>query len=52
MDEQRNFKTLIRTEVKYGRNNKRRRDERRGEDGLTVRECALKENMDKVYQNY
>jgi len=51
VDEQRNFKTLISTEVKYGRNNKRRRDERRGEDGLTVRERALKENME-VYQNY
>lgn len=37
-DEMQGFKTIIDTREKYDRNNERRRNERRGEDGLTKQE--------------
>lgn len=48
LDEQRQLKTIISKEEKYNRNNQRRQKQRRVEDGLTTRERALNENMNKV----
>lgn len=48
LDEQRQLKTIIGKEEKYNRNNQRRQKQRRVEDGLTTRERALNENMNKV----
>ena len=49
IDEQKQLKTIIGTEVKYANNNKRRRAARRNKDGLTSRETK-KQNLIKAIQ--
>ena len=50
IDEQRHLTTLINKDVKQERNTAFKREQRRDKNGLTAREKALKENMDKVSQ--
>lgn len=46
--EQRHMKTIIGIDEKYDRNNKRRRDERRNENGLTKKQQELLDLKNKV----
>ena len=46
--EQRHMKTIIGIDEKYDRNNKRRRDERRNENGLTKKQQKLLDLKNKV----
>lgn len=49
-EEQRELQTIISTEEKYRRNNKRRNKARRNEAGMTARERAKQEKIQKVWE--
>ncbi|MDD3323365.1 MAG: hypothetical protein PHS59_18165 [Paludibacter sp.] len=49
-DEFKNMKTIISTRVKYDRNNKRRRNNRRDEDGKTKRQQDKINKLKKIQQ--
>lgn len=49
-EEQKHMKTLIDTREKYDRNNERRRNERRDENGMTQREKAKADTRTKVQE--
>lgn len=42
------FLTIISTRVKYARNNKKRNEARRNEEGLTPKQAELKELKEKI----
>ena len=44
------MKTIISTRVKYDRNNKRRRDNRRNENGKTKRQQSKEDKLNKIQQ--
>lgn len=48
--EQRELKTIIGTDIKYERNNERRKRNRRNEEGLTPKQAELKELNSKVIE--
>lgn len=48
LEEQKYMKSIVSTEVKYIRNNERRREARRNENGLTLREQQKQEVINKV----
>ena len=47
-EEQRHMKTIIGLDEKYRRNNERRRDERRNENGLTKREQDKQDRIQEI----
>ena len=46
--EQKYMKTIIGLDEKYDRNNERRRNKRRNEEGLTKRQIEQKNNIDNI----
>ena len=46
--EQKHMKTIIGIDEKYDRNNERRRNKRRNEEGLTKRQIEQKKNIDNI----
>lgn len=50
LEEQKYLKTIISTEVKYTRNNKRRREARRNENGLTRKQQELQDFKYKILE--
>lgn len=50
IEEQRHMLTIISKEVKYERNNKRRRDSRRNENGLTPKQQELQDLKNKILE--
>lgn len=49
-NECKDMKTIISTRVKYDRNNKRRRDNRRNENGKTKRQQSKEDKLNKIQQ--